>query len=167
MMATNAGGGSVETPGAAAGVRRAGQPPILQVILGGCAGSVALALVMFFVTPVLMGLSSDPTQAVRAEFGNPHGVGLIVFHFFTGSIIYPLGFAFFAARLPGPWFMKGLIWGTILWLMAGVVLMPIAGFGFFGSHADGLRLVGSSLVGHLAYGGLQGLIAGIPLRKTD
>jgi uncharacterized membrane protein YagU involved in acid resistance len=114
-----------------------------------------------------MSRSSDPARALGAQLSNPHGVGLIVFHFFNGSIIYPLGFGFFAARLQGPWFTKGLMWGTILWLLAGVVLMPIAGLGFFGSNADGLRLAASSLVGHLAYGGLQGLIAGIPPRKTD
>jgi uncharacterized membrane protein YagU involved in acid resistance len=122
---------------------------------------------MFFLETVLMSRSSDPARTLGAALSNPHGVGLIVFHFFNGSIIYPLGFAFFAARLQGPWFAKGLMWGTILWLLAGVVLMPIAGFGFFGSDADGLRLAASSLVGHLAYGGLQGLIAGIPPRKTD
>ena len=44
--------------------------------------------------------------------------------------------------------------------------MPIAGFGFFGYAADGLRVAASSLAGHLAYGGLQGFIAGIPPPRT-
>jgi hypothetical protein len=167
VMATNAGRGRVETPGAARGRRRAGQRSILQLVLGGCAGTVALALIMFFLEPALISRSSDPAQALGAELSTPHGLGLIVFHFFNGSIVFPLCFAFFATPLRGPWLAKGLIWGTILWLLAGVVVMPISGFGLFGYNADGLRFATSSLVGHLAYGGLQGLIAGIPPRERD
>jgi hypothetical protein len=122
---------------------------------------------MFLLEPVLMNRSLDPAQALGAELSNPHGLGLIVFHFFNGSIIYPLGFAFFVVRLRGPWLMKGLVWGIILWLLAGVVFLPISGFGFFGYDADGLRFAARSLAGHLAYGGIQGLIAGIPPRKMD
>jgi hypothetical protein len=167
MMAANAGGGSVGSPGIAPGRRRAGQPSILQLVLGGCAGTVALALTMVSLEAAVMRGSSDAARALGADLRTPHGLGLIVFHLFIGSIIYPLGFAFFAARVPGPWFARGLIWGTFLWLLAGVALMPISGFGFFGTKADGLRLAASSLVGHLAYGGLQGLIAGIPSRNRD
>ena len=92
---------------------------------------------------------------------------MLVFHFFNGSIVFPLGFGFFAARFRAPWLLKGLIWGIILWLAAGLVVMPMSGFGFFGYNADGWRIVASSLAGHLAYGGLQGLIAGIPGRQED
>src|SRR5262249_53630753 len=131
VMATNTGGGGVETPVAAPGRRSAGQPSILQLVLGGCAGTVALVLTMFFLETFLTSRSSDPARTLGAELSNPHGAGLIIFHFFNGSIIYPLGFACFAARLPGPWFTKGLMWGTILWMLAGVVLLPVSGFGFF------------------------------------
>jgi hypothetical protein len=166
-MATNAGRGDVETPCAAPGRHRAGQPSILRIFLGGCAGTVALLLIMFFLEPIFIGQGSNPARALGVELSNPHGLGLIMFHFFNGSIIFPLGFAFFAARLQGPWPVKGLIWGTILWSLAGLVVMPMSGFGFFGYNADGLRVAATSLAGHLAYGGLQGLIAGIPGREAD
>ena len=117
---------------------------------------------MSYLEPGLMGRSSDPARAFGAELGTPHDLGLIVFHFFNGSFIFPMAFAFFAVGSRAPWLARGLVWGTILWLLAGVVVMPIVGFGFFGYAADGPRVAESSLAGHLAYGGLQGLIASIP-----
>jgi hypothetical protein len=167
MMATNAGGGGVEPPGSPRERLRAEQPSIIQLVLGGCAGTVALALIMFLFEAVLVSQSSNPGRALGAALRNPHGVGLIVFHFFNGAIIFPLGFAFFASQLKGRWLAKGLTWGIVLWLLAGLVEMPISGLGFFGYHADGLRLAASSLLGHLAYGALQGIIAGIPPRQRD
>jgi hypothetical protein len=166
-MTTIAEGGGIGAPGAAPGSDRAGQRSILQLVLGGFAGTAAFVFITSFLEPGLMGLSSDPARALGAELSTPEGLGLIVFHFFNGSLIFPLAFAFFAARFRAPWLAKGLIWGTILWLLAGVVVMPIAGFGFFGYAADGLRVAASLLGGHLVYGGLQGFIAGIPPRRTD
>jgi hypothetical protein len=160
-------GEGIETPGAAHGSDRDGQRSLLQLVLGGFAGTVAFVLIMSFLEPGLVSRSSDPTRALGAAISTPQGMGLMILHFFNGSIIFPLAFACFAARSRAPWLAKGLIWGTILWLLAGVVVLPIAGFGFFGYAADGLRAAASSLAGHLAYGGLQGLIAGIPPRRTD
>jgi uncharacterized membrane protein YagU involved in acid resistance len=128
---------------------------------------VALTVILFVVDPLLSGQASDFARIIGAELGNPHGVGLLVFHFFNGSILFPLSFAFLDEWLPGPWLVKGLIWGAILWLFAGVLAMPMSGSGFFGYNAGGLRTVATSLAGHLAYGGLQGLIAGIPGRQED
>jgi hypothetical protein len=167
VMATNAGSGGIETPGTAPPRRRAAQPSILQLCAGGCAGTAALAVILFILEPVLISQESDPVRALGSELRNPHGLGLIVFHFFNGSIVFPLAFAFCAARLQGPWLVKGLSWGTILWLLVGVVVMPMSGFGFFGYNANGLRVAASTLVAHLAYGALQGLIAGIPPRNPD
>jgi hypothetical protein len=167
VMATNAGGGDAQTPCAAPGRRRSGPPSLLRLFLGGGAGTAALALTTFFLDPILFGRSSDVARALVTELNNPHGLGLIVLHFFNGSIIFPMGFAFLAGRLQGPWLVKGLIWGITLWLLAGVVVMPMSGFGLFGYNADGLRVAASSLAGHLAYGGLQGFIAGLPTRESD
>jgi hypothetical protein len=167
VMVPEVGGEGRETPGTAPARDRAGQRSILQLVLGGFAGTAAFVLILSFLEPGLVSRSSDPARALGAALGTPEGLGLIVFHFFNGSLIFPLAFAVFAARSRAPWLAKGLIWGTILWLLAGVVVLPIAGLGFFGYAADGLRVAASSLAGHLAYGGLQGFIAGIPPRRTD
>ena len=147
--------------------RRTAEPVISRIFLGGAAGTVAITLMMYLVDPLITGRSSDLARLLGAELGNPHWVGGLVLHFFNGVILFPLGFAFFAARLPGPWPVKGVIWGTIIWALAQGVVMPISGAGFFGYNAGGLWAAVSSLAGHWVYGGLQGLIAGIPPRQDD
>lgn len=158
------GPGSLGAPGPAppSGPRSFG-----QLILGGFAGTVVLAIVMFLFEPILISRSPDPFRAIGVEVSHPGGLGLILFHFFNGSIVFPLGFGFFASRLRIPWLAKGLVWGIILWLLAGLIIMPISGFGLFGYEVDGLKVAASSLLAHLAYGAIQGLLAAIPPREPD
>jgi hypothetical protein len=166
-METSSAGSDIGTPGAPPRRRRTGQRSIFQLVAGGFAGTVALALVMLVLEPAFVSRSPDPFRALGMELANPHGLGLVVLHFFNGTIVFPLGFAFFAGRVRAPWLAKGLIWGLILWLLAGLVVMPMSGFGPFGYHVGGLKVAASTLVAHLAYGGAQGLIASIPPRESD
>jgi hypothetical protein len=147
--------------------RRAGEPAISRILLGGAAGTVAITLMMYFVDPLITGRSSDLARLLSVEIGNPHWLGGMVLHFFNGAILFPLGFAFFASRLPGPWPVKGLIWGAIVWALAQGMILMMSGAGFFGYNADGMSGALSSMAGHVVYGGLQGLIAGIPGRTAD
>jgi hypothetical protein len=129
-------------------------------LLGGLAGTVAITLMMNFVDPLITGRSMDIPRMLGTLLGNPHGAGGLILHLFNGVILFPLGFAFISARLPGPAIVKGLLWGTILWALAQVLIVPRLGSGFFGDTAGGPLAVLSSLAGHLVYGGLQGLIGG-------
>jgi hypothetical protein len=147
--------------------RRAGAPAISRILLGGAAGTVAITLMMYLVDPLITGRSSDLARLLSVEIGNPHWLGGMVLHFFNGAILFPLGFAFFASRLPGPWPVKGLIWGVLVWGLAQGMLLTMSGASFFGYNAGGPRGALSSLAGHLVYGGLQGLFAGIPGRNPD
>jgi hypothetical protein len=167
VMVPNVRGAGLETPGTAPASDRDGPRSILQLVLGGFAGTAAFVLILSFLEPGLLIRSSGPARPLGAALSTPQNLGLIVFHFFNGSLIFPIAFGFFVVQSRAPWLAKGLIWGTILWLLAGVVVLPIAGFGFFGYAADGLRAAASGLAAHLAYGGLQGFIAGIPPRRTD
>lgn len=56
--------------------------------------------------------------------------------------------------------VKGLLFGSILWLMAETMVMPMAGAGFFMSEIGGMKAVMAALMGHLVYGGLLGVITG-------
>ncbi len=144
-----------------------GPRSFVQLILGGFAGTIVLAIIMFLLEPVLISRSPDPFQVIGVEVSHPRGLGMILFHFFNGSIVFPIGFGFLAGRLRVPWLAKGLIWGIILWLLGGLIVMPISGFGLFGYEVDGLKIAASSLLAHLAYGAIQGLFASIPPREPD
>lgn len=166
-MTTDAGGEDAETPRPAPGRRRAGQPPIWKLFVGGFIGTQALALILFVLEPNFISRTREIPQALRTELSEPHGLGLVLLHVFNGSIVFPLAFGLMAMRVRGPWMLKGLVWGAILWLLAGAVIMPMSGFGYFGYDADGWRVAVSSLAGHLAYGAILGLFAGIPGREAD
>jgi uncharacterized membrane protein YagU involved in acid resistance len=75
------------------------------------------------------------------------GVGL--------ALIYA---AWLAKRLPGSPVTRGLTFGAAVFLLAQVTFMPLVGAGFF-SRGNMSLLVGS-LVGHLVFGGLIGLVYG-------
>src|SRR5262249_45345555 len=103
-MSTNGERGDVHrAPCDAPERRRVVQPSLFRLCLGGFAGTVALTVILFVVDPLLSGQASDFARIIGAELGNPHGVGLLVFHFFNGSILFPLSFAFLDEWLPGPW----------------------------------------------------------------
>jgi hypothetical protein len=53
-----------------------------------------------------------------------------------------------------------MIFGAILWLVAEIMAMPMAGAGFFSSEIGGAKAVMAALMGHLVYGALLGAIAG-------
>jgi hypothetical protein len=79
---------------------------------------------------------------------------------FTAGILLALLYAAWAGprrHLPVAW---GLLYGAAIFLVAQLVFMPLVGAGLF-SRGDPAMLIGS-LVGHLVYGGLVGLIYGAP-----
>ena len=82
-----------------------------------------------------------------------------VLHFTAGILLALLYAAWAGTRrhVPVAW---GLLYGTAIFLVAQLVFMPLVGAGLF-SRGDPAMLVGS-LVGHLVYGGLVGLIYGAP-----
>ena len=92
-----------------------------------------------------------------ASLGPALGWGL---HFAVGIILALLYAARFMGRLPGSPLTRGLLYGCLIFLIAQLLFMPLVGAGMF-SRGDPSMLLGS-LIGHLAYGGLVGLICGTP-----
>ncbi len=60
--------------------------------------------------------------------------------------------------LPGSPFGRGVLYGCLVFLVAQLTFMPLVGAGVF-SRGD-LPLLAGSLLGHVVYGGLVGLIYG-------
>lgn len=134
-------------------------PNIGKTLIGGFAGTL-LMTIMMYVTAPMMGLNMD----VAAMLGGMLGIGWaggMLMHVVNGTAIFPLVYAFaLYSRLPGSPVAKGTVWGVILWLIAQVVVMPMAGAGMFSSAMGGMMAAGGSLVGHVMYGAVLGVIAG-------
>ena len=81
-------------------------------------------------------------------------------HLMIGIVLLSAGFALFSKYLPtsNP-VIKGLLFGVIVWLIAQSVVMPMMGAGLFSSNLpQGMMLAVGSLLGHLLYGGVVGLV---------
>jgi uncharacterized membrane protein YagU involved in acid resistance len=136
------------------------KPNLLKSMAGGLAGTVVMSMMMRFVAPMMLGHPMDIAGMLANMMGGLYAIGMAA-HLMNGIVIFPLLYTFLAFRyLPGPPLVRGLLWGAALWLMAEVIVMPMAGAGFFSAEIGGMKAVVAALMGHLVYGALLGAIAG-------
>jgi uncharacterized membrane protein YagU involved in acid resistance len=136
------------------------RPNVAKALLGGFIGTLAITFMMYVVSPLLMGKPMD-VAAMLGDFLGIGRTGGMVVHFINGTFIFPLFLAFLLWNvLPGGPTAKGTVWGLILWFLAQTIVMPMMGGGFFSANAGGMMAVGGSLIGHLVYGALLGVITG-------
>ena len=80
-----------------------------------------------------------------------------------GTILSLIYAAFFYDLLPGPGFLKGMIYSLLPWLMAQLVVMPMMAimqgmpFGA-GLFSGSFIMAFGSLMGHLIYGFVVGFV---------
>lgn len=137
----------------------ASTPTFGRSVAGGAAGTVAMTAMMYGVAP-MMGLQMDIAAMLGSMLGGSWVAGMAM-HGMLGILVFPAAFTFVVrGLLPGTELIRGLAWGGLLWLMAQVVVMPMMGGGVFSSAMGGMMAAAGSLVGHLLYGGLSGVVAG-------
>ncbi len=135
------------------------QPNIGKTIAGGFVGTLVLTLMMYFVAPMMLGKPMDIAGMLGGMLGG-WMMGMVM-HIVNGTVIFPLIYAYLLYRvLPGEPWLKGTIWGLILWLLLEVMVMPMMGAGLFSAYAGGMMAVVAALIGHAIYGALLGGIAG-------
>ncbi|MBI4209032.1 MAG: hypothetical protein HY538_04920 [Deltaproteobacteria bacterium] len=126
---------------------------IKKGILAGILGTVAMTIVATFGAP-MMGLPKmDIPGMLAGVMGGSVTLGWVA-HFMIGTIL-AIGYAFVGDRLPGPSVIRGALYGVAPWLMAQIVVMPMMGMGFF---SGALAPAFGSLMGHLVYGAVVGLV---------
>jgi hypothetical protein len=132
----------------------------VKAILGGIVGTVVMTLMMYYVAPMMLGQPMDVAGMLGSVLGGSWMMGMIM-HFINGSLIFPLIYTYFLYRvLPGEPWLRGTIWGLILWFLSQAVITPMMGGGMFSANAGGLMAVVASLIGHAVYGVLLGAVAG-------
>ncbi len=135
-------------------------PTLTRAVLGGFVGTLAMTAMMYFVAP-MMGLHMDIAAMLGSMLGGSWTAGLMM-HFLNGPVIFPAIYAYaLYTRIPGSPAMKGTAWGVALWLVAQLVVMPMMGAGLFSSAMGGMMATMGSLVGHVLYGSLLGIIASV------
>lgn len=134
-------------------------------VIAGFAATVALSILM--VLKEKMGLMPD-MNAIKMLTGMAHhfmGTPIIpvvgwLLHFMIGTIAWGILFALFVNQVPGSLpTLKGIIFSTAAWLLMMVIVMPMAGAGFFGLHL-GLGAPIATLILHWIFGAVLGSIYG-------
>jgi len=141
------------------------RPNLRRTILGGVIGTMLMTVMMYFVSPVMTGHRMDIAASLGSNLGDNWYLGMMA-HLTLGVVVFPLAFRYIMyGVLPGGSWLKGLLWGLILWVISQVVVMPMMGGGIFSSRIGGMPAAIGSLVAHSLYGFALGFLAGEPVQK--
>jgi len=133
-----------------------------------CGAGIAGTAVMTMMTMVapMMGMPEMNIPAMLAGFmGFPIVLGWGA-HFMIGTTL-ALGYVyFFHSKLPGAPWLKGAIYGLFPWLLAQIMVNPVMGAGMFATNTPTpVLMVTGSLMGHLVYGAVVGVIYGSTVKQ--
>ncbi|HEY1758828.1 MAG TPA: DUF6789 family protein [Bryobacteraceae bacterium] len=151
------------------------QVNLSRAVLGGFIATLVMTALLY-----LAPLAGTPKMDIAALLGSFLGHGTapvsmsalwwagMLWHFLNGTIIFSLIYAYFVyGWLRGDDWLRGAIWGTVLWIAMEIVIMPLRGNGVFSDHAihAGARVLTSFIV-LAVYGAILGAIAGAQAEHT-
>lgn len=128
-------------------------------LLGGFIGTIAMCGMMIAKTASGRFPELHIIRTLSDVLGTSHyGVAILVM-FFIGTVVWGGLFALASDRMPGrSCLLKGLIFGVLAWLAMMVILMPLAGAGFFAIGRGTWTVPVVSLVYHLVFGAVLGMV---------
>jgi len=126
---------------------------IPRIALAGLVGALSMALATYLFN--LLGIPiADLGRLIATKILRYHShrtrLGFVL-HLVNGVLLALVYAMLLVPLLPGPYWMRGLLYGTGLWLVMMVVLLPLLGDGLFGSRTS-RGMAPSALAVHLLYG---------------
>jgi len=134
-----------------------------RAIAAGLVGTAAMTMLMLGAP--LMGM---PKMAIGEMLGSFLHIGSAAgwaMHVMIGLVLALIYAGWFAARLPGGPALKGAIYGFGVFLLAQLVVSPMMGGGVF--SGGNMPMIVGSLLGHLVYGALVGLVYGGGVKTSE
>ena len=123
-----------------------------RAALAGVIGAVVMSGVALMGIPPM-----NPADMLAGLSGGSTLMGWIG-HLMIGVILAEL-YAVVAGSLRGTMVVRGALYGLAPWLLAQVVVMPMMGMGLF---SGAMSLAMGSMLGHIIYGGVVGVVYGEP-----
>ena len=136
------------------------RPHAGRAIVAGFVATTAMTLALYLLVSVLAGRPLDSAMLGGAGAWMP----AMVLHFINGSITLPLIYAYLVFRfLPREPWIRGALWGVILWCLTEIIVMPLMQEALSGVTSIGAKaaLVCGLLLVFLVYGTLLGWLAGV------
>jgi len=127
-------------------------------LIGGFVGSAVLAVV--FVMKGMMGIMPEMNIIMMLSDMMKMGAAMgWAAHFMIGTIVWGGIFAVANNSIPGgTQTLKGVVLGIVAWLMMMIVVMPMAGGGFFGMNF-GMMGFAMPLMLHIIFGAVMGFVS--------
>ena len=139
------------------------QTNVARTVVGGVLGTLAMTVTGLFAAPMMGIPPMNPADMLASQMGGIVALGWAA-HFMIGTVLAVLYAALAAPRLPGPPVLRGALFSLLPWLMAQVLVMPMMGMGLFSSSAT---MATGSLVGHLVYGAILGVVVGTEVSQPS
>lgn len=133
----------------------------LKGMVAGFVATVVLSALMLMKTRIGLMPQLNPIKMMSDMIGaSTPAVGWAM-HFMIGTVLWGTLFAWVDPGLPGAshW-LKGIWFSIGAWLLMMVVMMPMAGAGFFGATL-GMMAPVMTLIMHLVYGVVLGGVYGL------
>jgi uncharacterized membrane protein YagU involved in acid resistance len=145
-----------------------GACPIWEIAMTNSMKGMTAGFIATVVLSALLMLKSSMALAphlniinLLTQLGSIGTVAAWMDHFIVGTVVWGLLFgAFDAVYEKGAYWLKGIMFGVFAWLLMMIVFMPLVKAGLFGSKI-GLEAPAVTLVYHLVYGAVLGVIYGL------
>ncbi|MGC8477668.1 MAG: DUF6789 family protein [Acetobacteraceae bacterium] len=124
-------------------------------IIAGLIATFVLSLFMLMKQAMGVMPQLNPVAMITQMMGARTPVVGWIAHFFIGSVMWGIIYAWLDPSLPGPHWIRGIIFATGAWLVMMVVVMPMAGAGLFGLTL-GIMAPIATLVLHWIFGAVLG-----------
>ncbi|PST96262.1 hypothetical protein C9I87_04505 [Photobacterium iliopiscarium] len=132
---------------------------LIKALLAGFIGTIVFTVMGQFIAPHIIGFPMNIGKMIAGMIHSPENVGVMI-HFVMGTILFPISYLLLGYnRIPGPGWLKGLLYLLPIYLVAMIIIVPMAGKGLF---FDSFPAAMIALMGHLIYGVIMGAIIGTP-----
>lgn len=122
--------------------------------------SLGRGIIAGFLATLMLSAMFHPIAFIaRSADALPATFGWLL-HFMVGSLIWGVGFAATYRLMPGPLWLRGVLFGIATWLIVMLLVLPLTRAGTFGLQL-GLPAPALMLLVHLVYGGLLGALFGL------
>jgi uncharacterized membrane protein YagU involved in acid resistance len=127
-----------------------------RAVVAGLVGTLVMTGVGVWAAPMMGIPPMNPAQMLAGAMGGSLMIGWGA-HLMIGTIL-ALGYALVQGRLPGSPAVRGALYSLAPFLMAQLLVLPMMGMPVF---SGSLRLAMGSLVGHVVYGMVVGVVYGV------
>ncbi len=135
------------------------KPAVGRGVVAGLVATVALSVLMVMKHALGLMPELDPIGMITHMLGMSTPLVGWVMHFMIG-IVWGIAFALTSRMFPGAFWLKGMLFSVVPWLIMMIVMMPMAGAGFFGLDL-GMAAPVMTLMLHLVFGAVLGAVYGV------